>query len=295
MQAKAAKPTKSVTRWGPERRLEFIDYRLAWDGKLNRGDLMSFFGISVPQASLDISRYRELAPENLDYDASARMYVASPAFKPLYETSSPESFLTELLVEATGAQGEVESAMGWKPPVGRAPIPTRVLAPEVLFVLVRAIREQVSLRVLYQSMQRQEPALRVLSPHALGHDGFRWHVRAYCHTRQDYRDFVMARVLKVDASDEPWRSGDDDGHWHTTLELLLVPNPKLSKASQRAVELDFGMTGGEVSFSCRQALAFYVLRHLGLHEEPGPHPEAQQVVLKNRRQVQKLLQFGQST
>ncbi len=290
MQAKVARPTKSVTRWGPERRLEFIDHRLAWDGKLNRGDLMSFFGISVPQASLDISRYRELAPQNLDYDASARTYVASPAFKPLYETSSPESFLTELLVDATGAPAEAESAMGWKPPVGRAPIPTRVLAPEVLFVLVRAIREQVSLRVLYQSMQRQEPTLRVLSPHALGHDGSRWHVRAFCHTRQSYRDFVMARVLSVEASDAPWRSGEGDLQWHSTVELLLAPNPKLSKASQRVVELDYGMTDGEVSFSCRQALAFYVLRHLGLHEEPGPQPEAQQVVLKNRRQVQTLLQ-----
>ena len=33
-------------RWGVERRLEFIDFRLFWDGRINRGDLTEQFGIS---------------------------------------------------------------------------------------------------------------------------------------------------------------------------------------------------------------------------------------------------------
>ena len=79
------KPTASERRrgsgpWGPERRLEFIDFRLQWDGRLNRSDLMEHFGISVPQASADIAAYAELAPDNLVYDRSARVYVASSGF-----------------------------------------------------------------------------------------------------------------------------------------------------------------------------------------------------------------------
>ena len=38
-------------RWGQERRLEFIDYRLRWDGQINRSSLTDFFGISVPPVS----------------------------------------------------------------------------------------------------------------------------------------------------------------------------------------------------------------------------------------------------
>jgi WYL domain len=284
-----------VARWGQERRLEFIDFRLAWDGRLNRANLMDFFGISVPQASMDISRYRDLAPNNLAYDGSARMYVATQNFTPLYAGSSPTSFLSELLAEESGVIGTNERLMGWRPPVARMPVPARNLDPKVLFSLLRAIRENAALEVLYQSIQRPEPSLRVLSPHALGHDGFRWHIRAFCHTRQDYRDFVMARILKVERNAEPWVSGEEDIAWHTVLKLVLAPNPRLSKASQRVIELDYGMTDGEVGLTCRHALAFYALRHLGLGEKLKAQTEAQQVILRNRREVRKYLQDADPT
>lgn len=52
-------------RWGIERRLEFIDFRLFWEGRINRSDLTDQFGISTPQASADLARYQEMAPSNL--------------------------------------------------------------------------------------------------------------------------------------------------------------------------------------------------------------------------------------
>ena len=69
-------------RWGVERRLEFIEFRLFWEGRLNRSDITDFFGVSVPQASKDLSLYQELAPGNMDYDKSEKRYVAGPGFKP---------------------------------------------------------------------------------------------------------------------------------------------------------------------------------------------------------------------
>lgn len=293
--AAAEKRPKNISRWGQERRLEFVDFRLAWDGRLNRADLMGFFGISVPQASTDISRYKELAPDNLVYDGSARTYVATSAFSPVFPGSSPDSFLGELLAEESGDVGTSERLLGWRPPFARMPLPARAMDQQVLLALLKAVRDKASVEVLYQSIQRPEPALRVLSPHALGHDGYRWHIRAFCHSRQGYRDFVLARILKATTSDVPWHSGEQDEAWRTTLKLVLAPNPKLSKASQRVIELDYGMTDGQVSFECRQALAFYVLRHLGLGEELDTQPEAQQVVLKNRREVKKYLQVTEPT
>ena len=38
-------------RWGVEKRLEFIEFRLFWEGGINRADIMERFGVSVPQAS----------------------------------------------------------------------------------------------------------------------------------------------------------------------------------------------------------------------------------------------------
>ena len=50
-------------RWGIERRLEFIEFRLFWDGHVNRSDLMAAFGISINQASADLNRYLGMAPD----------------------------------------------------------------------------------------------------------------------------------------------------------------------------------------------------------------------------------------
>jgi hypothetical protein len=45
---------RSELRWGVEQRLEFIEFRLFWEGHVNRRDLMDQFGVSVNQASTDL-------------------------------------------------------------------------------------------------------------------------------------------------------------------------------------------------------------------------------------------------
>lgn len=278
----APEPQKTSSRWGPDRRLEFIDFRLRWDGRLNRADLVAFFGISVPQASLDIAKYLEVAPGNLVYDRSARVYLATNKFKPVYDTSSPSRLLNELLAHATGVIGDESSFIGWRPPVGFVPTPGRTLSADTLAVLLRAVRESRAVELVYQSMSAEKPEPRLISPHAFAYDGFRWHVRAFCHKHQAFRDFVIARMSGVTLG-EPSVSGPElDLDWSTEVTLELEPHPGLSPAQKRAVELDYGMTGGVVSFKCRKALLFYALRHLHLDRPESGTPEQQQVVLKKR-------------
>lgn len=68
-------------RWGVERRLEFIEFRLFWEGSINRGDIVDTFGVSVPQASKDLSLYQERAPGNMEYDTREKRYVAQPSLR----------------------------------------------------------------------------------------------------------------------------------------------------------------------------------------------------------------------
>ncbi|HSD37390.1 MAG TPA: WYL domain-containing protein [Rhodocyclaceae bacterium] len=273
----------AATPWGQDRRLQFIDFRLCWEGHLNRADLTGFFGISVPQASLDLAKYIELSPKNLIYDRSTRRYVAGADFSPLYATTGhPSKYLNELLATVTGVLDPKSSLLGWMPPIGMVPTPNRQLDVAVLFSLLKAIRDRNTVQVVYQSMSRAEPTVRSLSPHAIAHDGFRWHVRAYCHTRERFLDFVIARVHAVRASSEANRPADEDVEWNHFVEVVLAANPALPEPHRRAVELDYGMTEGKVVLRCRQALLFYLLQHLRLDVEHGAKPEAQQVVLKNR-------------
>ena len=61
--------------WGAERRNEFIEFRVFWHGRINRSDLMETFGISLQQASLDLTGYAERWKRNLVYDKSLRTYL----------------------------------------------------------------------------------------------------------------------------------------------------------------------------------------------------------------------------
>jgi hypothetical protein len=289
-------PTKpaSVARasgpWGQERRLEFIDFRLRWDGKLNRSDLMGHFGISVPQASADIASYLELAPENLEYDRSERVYVATPGFSPFFPSSGAEHYLRDLLAKASGGLSAETSYLGWLPPVAVAGMPNRTVSEHVLEAFIRAIRAGQSLGVLYQSMSRPEPVWRDLSPHGVGHDGFRWHARAYCHTRQAFRDFVLARVLDARPSDRPAADPADDQAWTNTVQLVLVPSTGLSSSKRKVVELDYAMVGGQAVLETREAMLYYALQRLGLSRDGELRPEAQQISLKNMAEVRAVLE-----
>jgi len=280
-----ASDARSVSRWGQDRRLEFIDWRLRWDGRINRSDLTSFFGISIPQASLDIAKYLEMAPSNAVYDRSARVYVASPTLQAAFPSNTPERYLNELLMRAASVLPEELSFLGWTPPVDLAPSPGRAVPAEILAPLLLAAREGKQVVASYQSMSALEPTKRALSPHAVANDGFRWHVRAYCHLRAEFRDFIIPRILSVQNTDEPGMDASNDEAWNRKVTLVLGPNPELSPAARKVIELDYGMAGGQVKLECRQALLFYTLKRLGLLEGQEAPPEVQQIALVNRDEI----------
>ena len=75
---------KKGANWSVERRYEFIEFRLYWQGKINRSDLMEAFGISIQQASNDLAKYIEGRKSNLVYDKRLRTYLRGKNFKPRY-------------------------------------------------------------------------------------------------------------------------------------------------------------------------------------------------------------------
>src|ERR1700744_5213363 len=83
-------------RWGVEKRLEFIEFRLFWEGGINRADIIEQFAVSVPQASKDLSLYEEKAPGNLAYDKRGKRYLASADFKPFFLKPEADRYLAQL-------------------------------------------------------------------------------------------------------------------------------------------------------------------------------------------------------
>jgi hypothetical protein len=112
----------SRIRWGIEQRLDFIEFRLFWDGSLNRSDIIRRFGVSTPQASADLAQYRELAPENIDYDKSAKRYVATPNFRPRFEPNA-ERYLAQLKALTENVISLDDTWFGVLPEIDVVPIP----------------------------------------------------------------------------------------------------------------------------------------------------------------------------
>lgn len=270
-----------AVKWSQERRLRFIDFRLQWSGRINRRDVTEFFKISVPQASADIARYTELAPDNLTYDTSSRTYVVTQAFKPQYETSGAGQYLSQLLALERQILANDQTFLAFRPPMASVPLPNRTVDPHTLALIVQAIATQAKLKIKYQSITRDEPLERFVSPHAFGYDGLRWHVRAYCHLRKGFKDFVLGRILAPSELMPSEVDAEDDSEWNTTVELVLKPSDELSPTQRKGVEIDFGMIRGSVTLPCRQAMLFYTLR--ALHFEPSgvPRNGEKQVIIAN--------------
>lgn len=272
--------------WGVERRYEFIEFRLFWQGRINRGDLMDAFGVSTQQASLDLNAYIDQAKRNLVYDKSLRTYLRGKQFKPKYLKPDAEEYFAQLRAVDQGLVSAEQSWISVFPGFGATPTPARGVAPETLRDVLAAIREPAALQVTYQSMSRPEPNARWIEPHALAFDGFRWHARAFCQNDQVFKDFLLSRIVEVGDLGPVTSDPGSDGAWHTNVLLEIGPHPDLSDNQRRGIEMDYGMEAGRAQIVVRRALLFYALKRLGLDTDPAARkPQDQQIVLLNRDEV----------
>jgi predicted DNA-binding transcriptional regulator YafY len=276
----------SEFRWGVEQRLEFIEFRLFWEGHVNRSDLMEQFGVSVNQASTDLNRYIGMAPQNMHYDKSARAYVRSEEFTPQFLKPDASRYLAQLLSVADGILDREDSWIADLPPFASAPTPVRGVNPVTLRSVVGAIRRSEEIEVKYQSLSSPEPRWCWIAPHAIGFDGFRWHTRAFSLTDEAFKDFLLSRMHEIRECRESDVSAKDDRDWTTEVALEIGPHPALSETQAKVIAFDYGMRGGKAKIKVRRALLYYTLRRLGLDTDPDARkPQEQQIVLLNREVV----------
>lgn len=273
-----------------EERFAFVEFRLFWHGRINRADLIQKFGVSPTQASQDFKLYSELMPSNIVYDGVEKAYLCGKEFAPRYANLSAETYLSPLLSISSGLQKPEDTLLRTVPSFHVSPNPTRGVNPFVLRSVVRAVDNAEALEIRYQSMSSPEPSWRWIEPHAFAHDGFRWHVRAFCLKDGNFKDFLLSRIIEArrgPGTIAATSSGDQDIDWATDVTLMIGPHPDLSPSQQRAIRLDYGMSeDGLAEIKVKRSMLYYALKRLGLDTDPDVRrPQDQQIILLNAEQV----------
>ena len=283
----------TTLKWGVERRLEFIEFRLFWEGGVNRSDITDMFDVSVPQASKDLTLYQERAPHNALYDKSAKRYVASEQFEPHFLKPDPDGYLSRLRSVAEGLIDLSDSWVTEFPDTDIALTPRRDSDSAVLRTVLSAVRDNRSIDVHYQSMSkdRPDPIWRRITPHAFGYDGFRWHVRAYCHVTDKFKDFLLPRILGVGEMGDGGGHSLQDALWQERFEVEIGPHPDLTASQKAVVAKDFGMEGGSAILTVRYAMLCDVLKRLALLGDAAKQPaRSQHIVVVNWEETEVALE-----
>jgi predicted DNA-binding transcriptional regulator YafY len=267
-------------------RLKAIELLAYWEGRLVTNRLIEGFGVSRQQASNDIKRYlSDFNPDALVHDPAVKGYVPTPSFSPVLTTGHINEYLeliSGLVSEPMAVTLETDSFLT------SVQLPDRAVRPEVVRKIIKACRAESSIKILYVSMSNPNWHERVISPHSLVYTGFRWHVRAFCHKRGDFRDFILSRIDRTpQVVTDPAPKASQDEDWATEVTLTLVPNTLLSEAQQALVEKDYGMPDGRLQLKVRKALAHYTLQRYQAAITPGEAEQAMQypvMLLASERQ-----------
>lgn len=246
-----------------ERRMAFIEFRLNWDGRINRNDLAAKFDMSLNQATNDLVRYGQLAPSNMRYDLSQRAYVRGDRFTPHYDITGVAGYLEQLAL-ATKSPAHSESWLGFLPPLEILKVPNGEIDAGILESVVGGLQANEPLDILQQTVNSVEPVWCTVLPLALVHDGERWCVRAYSASTDGYDTAPLARMKDIRPASVLTTPSVEDTEWNTFVSVEIGPNPSLSEADRAVVAKDFGIVNGASVLQLRRAMLPKLLERMGI-------------------------------
>lgn len=244
-------------------RFELLKTILRWEGRLNNSRVREFFELSSTRASEWIREFRDLHPDWLSWDTTSRSYLATDE---LYEhrpvdggVEQDAASLTQYL--SLVGISHVTSPLSVTSSVWSAFPDLSVAPPQIFAQTAEAIRLGRRMKLIYRSMSTPNPHERIISPHSLVRAGRRWHVRAFCSTNQQFRDYALGRMDKPAVLKEPCERGaGEDVSWNTLLQVRLIAHPALHQFQRALVEFEYFSEMAARSDCCRAALVNYYIQ-----------------------------------
>lgn len=260
-------------------RFNTLELLLQWQGQLTSTELSKLTRTSIDTAKRNIQGYNRLYPNATIYDVSQKCYIPSPDFKP--QTSDCQlheylKLLNEHFFLISTVQNAPHSANSYIYSINP---PARNIQPHLIRKILKACRQKLRIEVEYLSLSNDEFEVRIIQPHSLVFDGNRWHIRGYDERRRRYQDFNLSRFQgDIEFEGQGNNSMEHDFDWHTQVDIVICPDPRLSVAQRTCIEQEYQMQAGRLVVSCKAALVNYLLLQLRV-ESYKNKAVAQQIIL----------------
>lgn len=237
-------------------RLRLLKLLLTWEGRISNARLRELFELSSIRASQWIREIRDQAPEWVRLNSIERTFDATAAFymeKSGVIEGDLEHYLSIVgLPNAINANGN--SVVAAFPDII---IPN----PRIFSVLSMAARIGRMVEITYRSMSEPQPHKRSISPHSIVHAGRRWHVRAYCSEKEQFRDYALGRVVDAKLLDKPSEKVmNDDEAWMAEVRVRLTAHPDLSPEQESVIRFEYFKNTAARVVVCRGALVNYFIQ-----------------------------------
>lgn len=266
-------------------KMSFIEALLFWEGKIGRKDIMDAFGISKPQATLEFKKYREFAPDNIQFDVSLKCYVPTKLFNPQFYVPNPTTYLSNLKQFAENKIDSFNPAFGDAPRCETVFILKNHIDVKVLRDTVRAIKREGKILIQYQGMEG-DAKRRWIIPKYLFFDGIRWNIRAFCLERKAYRTFTVSRILRVIKIENISETVPEDLDWVEEVNVIITANPNRSEEQQEIIRLEHSFTQKEKTIKIKKHLIPYFLLANRLY----PLDDGGNLVIKNKDEIMKIIE-----
>ena len=231
---------------------------LRWEGELRNSRLREMFGLQKVQVSRLLAAFAEEYPRAVILDDASKSWRMNDEAIALKEGGPLEEYLA-LCHHETEPLPIVDARVDFAEP-----------RPRIIATLARAARAGKGVEVVYRSMSTPEGRKRLLFPSAVVRLSQRWHVRAWCAERCEYRDFNIGRIVSARESGEQLQAGHAaDTAWDTIVGIRIGVHEALKADVHKLLRQEYFNGAANMRIKVRGALIPYVLQEARVSAAPA--------------------------
>jgi hypothetical protein len=229
----------------------FIERSVFWEGSLSVKYLANNFNLTLKKAEGYITDYQKLNPQNIkNRGDEENLYPDDNNFKFKYPENNYHNILRTLSVGNT-------------PYFETLPVLQPVFDRELLRDIIRTMnRRNNVLNIRYQSLNSSVPEERKIIPYSIYYVRGRYHIRAYCLSKNAFRDFVLSRIISLIHISSYNGKQITDIESSEYVSVIVRPHSDLSDMQKMSTEIEFGMDNGQKEIKVKKSLLIYLLDEL---------------------------------